>query len=45
VTADIVLRSLAVKGYATPESAATALLATPHEMLGVFEELVAAELA
>ena len=44
VTADIVLRSLAVKGYATPESAATALLATPHEMLGVFEELVAAGL-
>jgi len=44
-TADDVLRALVVKGYATPESAATALLATPEEMSEILDRLVADGLA
>jgi pyruvate,orthophosphate dikinase len=44
-TADDVLRALVVKGYATPEGAATALLATPEEMSEHFDRLVADGLA
>ena len=45
VTADDVLRALIVKGYATPEGAATALLATPEEMNELLDRLVADGLA
>ncbi len=45
VTADDVLRALVVKGYATPEGAATALLATPEEMSELLDRLVADGLA
>jgi pyruvate,orthophosphate dikinase len=45
VTADDVLRALVVKGYATPEGAATALLATPEEMNELLDRLVADGLA
>jgi pyruvate, orthophosphate dikinase len=45
VTADDVLRALLVKGYATPEGAATALLASPEEMSEVLDRLVADGLA
>ena len=45
VTADDVLRALIVKGYATPEGAATALRATPEEMSELFDRLVADGLA
>ena len=44
-TADDVLRALVVKGYATPEGAATALLSTPAEMAAVLDGLVADGLA
>ncbi len=39
VTSDDVLRSLAVKGYATPEAAATALLTTATDIDTVYERL------
>jgi len=45
VTADDVLRALVVKGYATPEGAATALLTTPEEMSELLDRLVADGLA
>jgi pyruvate,orthophosphate dikinase len=45
VTADDVLRALIVKGYATPEGAATALRATPEEMNELLDRLVADGLA
>jgi pyruvate,orthophosphate dikinase len=45
VTADDVLRALVVKGYATPEGAATALLATPEETGQLLDRLVADGLA
>jgi pyruvate,orthophosphate dikinase len=41
VTADEVVRMLAVKGYATPESAAAALLSTAEELSAVLDRLVA----
>ncbi len=44
-TADDVLRALVVKGYATPEGAATALLATPEEIGRLLDRLVADGLA
>lgn len=44
-TTDDVLRALVVKGYATPEGAATALLATPEEMSDLLDRLVADGLA
>ena len=44
-TADDVLRALFVKGYATPEAVATALLSTPKEMAAVLDGLVADGLA
>ena len=44
-TADDVLRALVVKGYATPEGAATALLAEPEEMSEILDRLVADGLA
>jgi pyruvate,orthophosphate dikinase len=44
-TADDVLRALVVKGYATPESAATALLSTPEETVDLLDRLVADGLA
>ncbi len=44
-TADDVLRALVVKGYATPEGVATALLATPEEMSELLDRLVADGLA
>jgi len=44
-TADDVLRALIVKGYTTPEGAATALLATPEEMSELLDRLVADGLA
>jgi pyruvate,orthophosphate dikinase len=44
-TADDVLRALVVKGYATPEAVATALLSTPAEMAAVLDALVADGLA
>jgi pyruvate,orthophosphate dikinase len=44
-TADDVLRALVVKGYATPESAATALLATPEDTSHLLDRLVADGLA
>ena len=40
-----VLRTLAVKGYGTPESVATALLSTPPEIAGALDGLVADGLA
>jgi pyruvate,orthophosphate dikinase len=45
VTTDDMLRALLVKGYATPESAATALLVTPDEASGLLDRLVADGLA
>jgi pyruvate,orthophosphate dikinase len=45
VTPDDMLRALLVKGYATPESAATALLVTPDEASGLLDRLVADGLA
>jgi len=45
VTTDDVLRALVVKGYATPEGAATALLATPEEISELLDRLVADGLA
>jgi pyruvate,orthophosphate dikinase len=44
-TADDVLRALVVKGYATPEGVAAALLATPEEMSQLLDRLVADGLA
>jgi pyruvate,orthophosphate dikinase len=44
-TANDVLRALVVKGYATPEGAATALLSTAAEMAAVLDGLVADGLA
>jgi pyruvate,orthophosphate dikinase len=44
-TTDDVLRVLVVKGYATPEGVATALLAAPEEMSGLLDRLVADGLA
>jgi pyruvate,orthophosphate dikinase len=45
MTADDVLRTLAVKGYGTPESVATALLSTPAEIAAMLDGLVAGGLA
>jgi pyruvate,orthophosphate dikinase len=45
VTADEMLRALLVKGYATPESAATALLVTADEASALLDRLVADGLA
>ena len=45
VTADDVLRALFVKGYATPEAAATALLVTADEASALLDRLVADGLA
>jgi pyruvate,orthophosphate dikinase len=45
VTADQVIRILVVKGYATPESAAAALLASPEETGAILDRLVADGLA
>jgi pyruvate,orthophosphate dikinase len=39
VSSDDVLRCLAVKGYATPEAAATALLATSADVASVYQQL------
>ena len=44
-TADDVLRTLAVKGYGTPESVAAALLSTPAEIAAMLDGLVAGGLA
>ena len=44
-TADDMLRALVVKGYATPESAATALCCTAEEATGLLDRLVADGLA
>jgi pyruvate,orthophosphate dikinase len=45
LVADDVVRLLVVKGYATPESAASALLCTPEEASGLLDRLVADGLA
>jgi len=45
VTADGVLRALVVKGYATPEAIATALLCTSEEASALLDRLVADGLA
>ena len=45
VTTDDMLRALTVKGYATPEAAATALLATAEEASALLDRLVADGLA
>jgi len=45
VTTDDMLRALLVKGYATPESAATALLVTADEAAALLDRLVADGLA
>ncbi len=44
-TSDDVLRALVVKGYATPEGIATALLSTPDEASSLLDRLVADGLA
>ncbi len=45
VTTDDVLRSLAIKGYATPEAVASALLVSPDEASALLDRLVADGLA
>jgi pyruvate,orthophosphate dikinase len=45
ITADDVLRALLVKGYATPEGLASALLSTTEEMSALLDRLVADGLA
>jgi pyruvate,orthophosphate dikinase len=45
ITTDDVLRALVVKGYATPEAIATALLCPPDEASGLLDRLVADGLA
>jgi pyruvate,orthophosphate dikinase len=45
LTTDDVLWALVVKGYATPEAAADALLSTPDEVSGLLDRLVADGLA
>ena len=45
VSADALLRTLVVKGYATPDAAATALLSTAEEVSAVLDRLVADGLA
>ncbi len=45
ITADDVLRALVVKGYATPEGIATAILCTADEASGLLDRLVADGLA
>ena len=45
ITTDTVLRSLVVKGYATPEGIATAILCTPDEANALLDRLVADGLA